>query len=243
MRCIIFLQDMGLRGRQRLLASLLCVAIVGPGAPGARAADTSAAAVPVHCEGTGVQVVGADKADFRDICQGVLAARGFLAGHGMRAEPILTVEVTDHLPEEAGPTAVGCFVQANRRAYVKSYGAFKKERRWFGIAVSRDLYRALATHETAHAVAACHFSAPSPSIQAKEYLAYVAMFSTMSAALRAQALKALPGQGFPDIDRVSAFVYLFDPMLFGANAYRHFQGLEDPAAFLEDVLSGMVLRD
>lgn len=198
---------------------------------------------PPRCPGSAIAVVGAVAADFQDICQGVGAARTFLAGLGLADEPVLTVEVTKTLPEEAGATAVGCYLQHRNRAYLKPYAAFRQEGTWFGVPVSRALYRALATHETAHAVAACHFRAPQPSIQAKEYVAYVTMFATMPAALRSRALKAMPGTGFADIGRVSSFVYLFDPMLFGANAYRHFLTLQDPAGFLRQVMAGEVLAE
>lgn len=233
------IRRMGLYKLGLLFAGWLCASAVF----GAASAETTGEALSLTCEGTAIQVVGQRQDDLQDVCRGVAAARTFMSSHGLTSEPVLTVEVTDQLPEVAGPTAVGCYLQANRRAYVKSYAAFKKEGRWFGIPVTRALYQSLATHETAHAVAACHFTAPSPSIQAKEYVAYVAMFSTMPEALRTRALKALPGTGFNDIDRVSAFVYLFNPMQFGANAYRHFQTVKDPVEFLEDVLSGMVLSD
>lgn len=203
----------------------------------------AAPAQPPRCAGSAIAVMGAVAADFQDICQGVGAARTFLAGLGLADEPVFTVEVTDTLPTEAGATAVGCYLQHRKRAYLKPYAAFRKEGTWFGVPVSRALYRSLAAHETAHAVAACHFRAPHPSIQAQEYVAYVTLFATMPAALRSRALKAMPGMGFPDIGRVSSFVYLFDPMLFGANAYRHFLTLQDPAAFVRQVLAGEVLAE
>ena len=188
-------------------------------------------------------MVGASAADFKDVCHGVRAASSFLLSHGLPGEPELTVEVTAALPVAAGPSAAGCFLAEKQRAYVLTYAQFQKRRAWFGVPITRGLYRSLATHETAHAIAACHFTAKDPSIQAKEYVAYVSMFSTMPPQLRAKALNSLPGKGFSNIERVSSFVYLFDPMQFGANAYRHFVGLESPAAFLSDVLSGRVMSE
>jgi hypothetical protein len=195
------------------------------------------------CSGTEIRVAGADAREFQDVCAGVAAARSFFLTHGLRNEPTVTVVVTPKLPEVVGSSAAGCFLQEKSRAYVLSYAEFKKKRTWFGVAITRTLYRSLATHEVAHAIAACHFTAPEPSIQAKEYVAYVTMFSAMPTPLRINALKSFPGTGFTDINRVSSFVYLFDPMRFGAEAYRHFVRLDDGAGFLRDVMSGKVLAE
>ena len=229
-------------GRRSSSSNLLTGALLALAAGCAHAAPPPSPA-RANCEGTEIAVVGATAADFKDVCVGVLAARRFLMDKGLPGEPVLTLEVTAQLPESVGPSAAGCFLQENKRAYVLTYAHFQKRRTWFGVPITRELYRSLATHETAHAIAACHFTAKDPSIQAKEYVAYVTMFATMPAPLRAKALKSLPGIGFSDIERVSSFVYLFDPMQFGANAYRHFQGVHNPAAFLADVMSGKVLAE
>lgn len=204
---------------------------------------TPASPAWANCEGTEIRVAAALAADFKDVCHGVLAARTFLVSKGLPVEPTLSIEVSAQLPEVAGPSAAGCFLQETKRAYVLTYAKFRKKRTWFGVPTTRTLYRSLATHETAHAIAGCHFTAQDPSIQAKEYVAYVTMFSTMPAQLRGKALKSLPDTGFADIGKVSSFVYLFDPMQFGANAYRHFLSQEDPTAFLRDIMAGKILAE
>jgi hypothetical protein len=220
-----------------LLGFLLALALASAGAAPPATPERSI------CDGTEIAVVGATAADFKDVCHGVLAARKFLMAMGLPGEPALTLEVTAQLPDAVGPGAAGCFMQESRRAYVLPYAHFQKRRTWFGVPITRALYRSLASHETAHAIAACHFTAREPSIQAKEYVAYVTMFSTMPPDLRAKALRAMPGTGFSAIERVSSFVYLFDPMQFGANAYRHFLSVDNPSALLADVMSGKVLSE
>ena len=207
-----------------------------PAAARAAQAIDACASVPVH-------VQGATEADLADLCRGAQAAFTYLRSQGLTKEPELVIEVVERMPDVVGPGAAGCFIQDLNRAYVLPYAAFRKKRTWFGVPVSRALYQSLATHETAHAVSACHFGTPNPSIQAKEYLAYVTMFSAMPPALRTQALRAMPDRGFTDADRITSVVYLFDPMRFGVRAYRHFIALPDGAAFLKDVLAGKVLAD
>jgi hypothetical protein len=65
---------------------------------------------------------------------------------------------------------------------------------------------------------ACAFAIANPTIQAKEYLAYVAMLSTMPAALRARVLKAYQDAAFADDDRITGLYDMFDPMAFGVAA-------------------------
>lgn len=81
------------------------------------------------------------------------------------------------------------------------------------------------------------------TIQAKEYLAYVTMFSVMPAALRDQALRKVRTEGFATLDRFTPLLYSFDPMRFGAEAYRHFAAAADRHAVIQDLLAGTVMRD
>ena len=195
------------------------------------------------CPQGGAAVSGAGSQDFGDICQGVAAALSFFASHGVAATEPLSIEVAQRLPEAAGPTAAGCYLESRRTLYLVPFATFRKHKTWFGIPIDRALYRSLASHEAAHAVAACRFLIPHPTIQAKEYLAYVAMFSTMPPALRAKALKIVQAETFDSFDRFTPMLYLFDPMRFGAGAYRHFSSMPDPSSVIRSVLSGQVLTD
>ena len=153
------------------------------------------------------------------------------------------IEVTPRLPDEAGPTAAGCFIEQRRRIYMLPYARFREQKTWFGVPIDRRMYRSLAAHEATHALAACLFTVPNPTIQAKEYIAYVAMFSTMDEALRARALRATPGTGFESEARITPLLYMFDPMRFGAEAYRHYLKPEAGPAFVKAILAGRALVD
>jgi hypothetical protein len=210
----------------------------------AQAAAGGSEAPARHCpDGVGAVVTGASDPDLADVCRGVAAALGFFASHGVRPAELVTVEVTPALPVEAGPTAAGCYIEQKRRVFVLPYGVFRRSKTWFGVPIDRTMYQSLASHEAAHAIAACSFEVPNPSIQVQEYLAYVTMFSTMPPALRQRALRATTTQGFDSLDRFTPMLYMFDPMCFGAEAYRHFAKAADPAALIRSVLSGMALRD
>lgn len=223
-------------------AALALMALAAGAAPGRAQADTGVAAA-VACPGDAALVEGATADDLRDVCAGATAAHRFFAAHAAQATAPVFFVVTTRLPPEAGATAAGCYMEQKRRVYVVPYAAFRRYKTWFGVPITRQVYRSLAAHEMAHALAACSFQIPHPTIQAKEYLAYVTMFSVMPPALRQQVLQSMRTEGFGTLDRFTPLLYMFDPMRFGAEAYRHFSGVAQPQAVFDDVLTGRALTD
>jgi hypothetical protein len=222
--------------------SLLVLIALALGALPALAQSTTASEANT-CPGGVATVSGANSVDFSDVCAGVTSALKFLSIHQVIPTEPVAIEVTQNLPREAGPTAVGCYIEARRRVYMVPYSKFRKAKTWFGVPINRELFRAVASHEAAHAVGACHFKIPNPTIQAKEYLAYVTMFSVMPTQLRQQALRKVKTEGFSTLDRFTPLLYSFDPMRFGAEAYRHFAAATDQTAIIQGLLVGTVLQD
>lgn len=206
-------------------------------------AQSTTAAEIKNCAGQVATVSGASPADFSDICTGVAAALEFLSRYGVNPTEAVAINVSKDIPQEAGPTAAGCYIEQRRQVYVVPYSTFRKSKTWFGVSINRELYRALAAHEAAHAVAACNFKIPNPTIQAKEYLAYVTMFSAMPKELRSQALRKVKTEGFTTLDRFTPLLYSFDPMRFGAEAYRNFVASTDQTAIIQGLLDGTKLQD
>jgi hypothetical protein len=227
---------------RHILSTALATLVIALFAKQALAQPPTASQVNT-CAGGMATVLGANSADFADVCAGVTAALVFLSSYDVKPTEPIAIKVTTDIPPEAGPTAAGCFIEQRRQVYMVPYSTFRKSRTWFGLAINRDIFRALATHEAAHAVAACNFSIPHPTIQAKEYLAYVTMFSALPAELRGQALRKVRTEGFTTLDRFTPLLYSFDPMRFGAEAYRHFAAAPDQTAIVRDLLSGKILRD
>ena len=104
-----------------------------------------------------------------------------------------------------------------------------------------SLYRSLAAHEVAHAISDCNFKLARPTIQAKEYLAYVTMFATMAPAVRARILRKSPGHGYEGDWQMSTPIYMADPMRFGVQAYRHFLKPDNGRSYLHAILAGKVM--
>lgn len=200
-------------------------------------------ATPHRCPGDIANVDGGTPKDLENICAGVDAAIRFFARFDIRPTEALSIEVAAKIPPEAGQSAAGCFIEAKRRIYVVPYDLFRKNATWFGVKIDRQMYSALAAHEAAHAIAACNFLIPNPTIQAKEYLAYAAMLSTLPTPLRDKAIQGARAIGFKEFDRFTPMLYMFDPMRFGAEAYQHFKRLEDPGKAVKSILAGEELGD
>lgn len=195
------------------------------------------------CEAQSLKVVASLAQDAADACRGAKDAIDFFTAAQLKTDIHIEIHVQDALPPGVSPNAAGCFLQTEGKILLRPYASFRKYKTWFNVPIDRHLYRSLAAHEMAHALGACNFTIQNPSIQAKEYVAYVTMFSTMDAALRARILKASPDPGSRNPGRLTALLYMFEPMRFGVEAYRHHLSPENGRSYLREVLAGKALAD
>ena len=56
-------------------------------------------------------------------------------------------------------------------------------------------------------------------------------------------MRATQTVGFDSPDRFTPMLYMFDPMRFGAEAYRHYSSVQDRAALVRAILDGKALAD
>ena len=207
-------------------------------------APPSAASTNRHtCENSPISIETDDSVDHLAICNSAEDALAFFGRLDMNLSCPIVIEVVQNLPDWMSETAVGCYQEEEQTAFVLTFPAFEKREKWFGIPVNRSMYRSLVTHEVAHAVASCNFTIPEPTIHAKEYLAYVAMFAMMNPVLRARVLMKNPGVGFESESEINEVTYSFNPMRFGVEAYRHHLKKEHGDAFLLKTLSGTALTN
>jgi hypothetical protein len=216
-------------------------AVLLPLAVAAAASCGAAPAAPYECSAARVVVSADSRPDARLACQAAEDAIGFLARFGLRSPAAIAVDIVPRLSDGVPPTAVGFYRESDGRVRILDFGEFRKRQTWFNLQIDRTLYRGLVAHEVAHAVAAHNFAVPQPSIQAKEYIAYVTMLATMPPRLRQKVLAQFPGQPFEGEWQMSTTIYLADPMQFGVRAYRHFLAHSDARTFLQDVLAGRAL--
>ena len=215
-----------------LAIAALCVSLAG-----AREAQ----ALTLRCANADVVVQSAAADDAQSVCAGAADAIEFLGARGLKTDGPIAVHIVDALPAPISPGAFGGYIRDGRRAYLLSFANIARRGTVFGLPFERALYRSLATHEVAHAVAAANFRIAEPPIEAEEYIAYAAMFATMPAAKRDPLLARFAGQAFASELQINRFVYILAPFRFGVLSYKHFMQEADGAAFLRKVLAGEAL--
>lgn len=232
---------------RRLGAGLaLVLAALGPvprAAWGTPPSGAASAAVPVRACPDGVlSVRGGTAADLDDACTGGAAALAFLGRHGLDAPPRIDIEIVPRMPAGYTPDAAGCFDPARGLVLLLDYAGFVRFGRWLGRPIDRGMHRAIAAHEVAHALSACHFAMRGPSRIAGEYIAFVTMFATMDPGLREHALAVHPDAPWAETQPPTEAQYDAEPMRFGARAWRHWLAQPDPAATLRGILEGRLLH-
>lgn len=190
-----------------------------------------------------VRVHAAATDDAALVCDGAGRALTFLAAHRVATPPYTRIDVVDELPGELGGRAVGCYLPATGRVMLLSYAAFEAGGEWFQVPVNRELYRAAASHEMAHAAVACHTAPQRLPVAAHEYLAYVVMFATMEPALRERVLARFPGRGFANTLQINDLNHIVNPNQYGVDAWRHYQRKADQSAWLQELLRGEVVQE
>lgn len=190
-----------------------------------------------------VTVGGATAPDRTSACEGARDAIAFFAAHGLKLADRVRIRVTLDRPPGTSESAAGCFDESTGTVHLVPYERFRRFGTWFERPIDRAMYRSLATHEVAHAMSGCNFTPPRPTVQAKEYVAYVAMFETMAPALRDAILARYPDRGFESSDRLTPLLFMFDPMAFGVAAYRYHRRDDGGTAFLGRVMAGQAMTD
>jgi hypothetical protein len=215
-----------------------------PTAPFAQGGPAVVEPAQHRCPGAAqVAIRGAAGTDAQTVCEGVERALTFLARAGLAAPPGTSIEIMRQLPGELDGRAVGCYLIETRRILLLSYEAFEAIEQWFRTPVDRALYRAAAAHEMAHAVVGCHSGTGRLPVAAHEYVAYVVLFATMDPALRDRVLAKFPGKGFSTTLQINDITHIADPNQFGVDAWRHYLGRRDRAAWLREIVAGNVVQE
>lgn len=182
-------------------------------------------------------------ADAETACEGVVRALEFMANLGLESPPATTIEIVPALPGELTGRAVGCYLRSTKSILLLSYDAFVAGGQWFRMQADRELYRAVAAHEMAHAVVGCHSEPARLPVAAHEYVAYVVMFGTLDQQLRQRLLDKFPGSGFASTVQINDINHIVEPNQYGADSWRHYLRRKDKAAWLREVIEGRVVQE
>ena len=207
------------------------------------ALPVSASSAIYACPNSSISITAEEPVDHNAICNSAEDALAFFNRFGIKLPCHIVIVIAQNLPDWMNETAVGCYQQEAQKVFVLTYPEYEKRQVWFGVPINRLMYRSLVTHEIAHAVAGCNFSISAPTHHAKEYVAYVAMFTMMNPTLRAHILENFSAAGLDNGFQFNEITYAFDPMRFGVEAYRHYLKQGHGDTFILKVLSGKALTN
>lgn len=180
--------------------------------------------------------------DALDACTAGVAVSTFFHDLGLMKSGAITLSIVEAIPEEnLGHMVLGYFSPGTRHIAVLSFAAATARGEWYGRPMDRALYKSLAAHEIAHALAWSNSLGGSLSIRAREYIAYVVMFVTMDPGHRNGILATASGSGFERDDQIYEGYYYLAPFQFGIDAYRHYLLPGKGADFIRAILRGEVL--
>ncbi len=194
-----------------------------------------------QCESRNVSIRSPGAADAGLACQGARDAIDFLAAQRLDVTGAVAIDLVRELPDAGGHSTAGIYLESEGRVAILTFAEFLKFKTWFELPIDAPLYRSLVAHEVAHAIAAGNFRIPSPSIQAKEYIAYVTMMASMAPGLRERVMSRFGNHGYEGDWQMSTTIYMLDPMRFGVQAYRHFLKPDNGRDYLKAILSGKVM--
>lgn len=200
-------------------------------------------AAEFKCEHLNATILAEESRDAVLACEGVDAALRFLKANGLNVDRDISVEIVRSLTTDGSHEIAGHFSPESNKAIILSYAEFEKFITWLKVPITESLYRSVAAHEAAHIVAVQNFRITEPTIQAQEYIAYVTTLATLDPALREQVMAKCPGDGFETDLQMNATIYLYDPMRFGVEAYRHFIRKGERMDYFQKILEGRVLAD
>lgn len=195
----------------------------------------------IRCNNLNVVVYSPDHRDALIACEGARDAIEFLASQNLDVTNNISIEIVTNLPPMVSRSAAGCYLESERRVLILVYSGFRKFKTWFGISINRLLYRSLISHEVAHLVADYNFKIPKPSIQAKEYIAYVTQLSTMEPALRKRVMSHFKCKAFAGDWQMFETIYMLDCMGFGVRVYLHYLNQPNGRDYLQSILNGKAL--
>lgn len=226
------------------LAFGLGVACAGAAAASRDDAEPAGEPDPPVCAGPArVEVGAAAPEDAETACDGARRALDFLARAGLAAPPVTAIVIVPALPGELAGRALGCCEPSTRRILLVDFDTFRAGGGWFRMPPSRELYRAVASHETAHAVVGCHSEPRRLPVAAHEYVAYVTLFATMDPPLRSAILATFPGAGFETAAQIGDLAHAVDPNRFGVASWRHDLRVRDRDGWLGRVVAGEAIPE
>ena len=199
--------------------------------------------VTEDCQGISIHLPAEIQNEVQHVCIAAQQAVDTLRQCGIESSKVIDITIQAQLTHVSGLPVFAFFYSPKNQIFITDYESFKKliiPDSAYHKLPTRDLYASLIAHEVTHALT-CQFIAESEcSRVALEYLASVVQVSSMSNDARQILLDYFPRTSPVDLEMFNEFTFYSSPQWFVANAYRHFNQLDNGCEFLRDIISGKV---
>lgn len=195
------------------------------------------------CEGISIHAPTADQDEVQEICRAARHATELLNQCEIKSEKPLNIIIQDELIHPSGLPVFAFFHSPRNQIEITDFAAFKKLIKpgspYYKLP-SRELYESLIAHEVTHAITCDLIKGSGCPRVAHEYIAAVIQMSSMSDSARQVLLSAFPRSTPVELEMFNEFSFYSAPQWFVANAFRHYNTLENRCEFLRDILNGEV---
>jgi len=195
-----------------------------------------------NCAGSSVTFEWDEAEKVACACSSANDSIAFLESIGLQATQPVKVKLTQQIPSSIGSNVIGLYAPANANEviilnYTSIVEASQRNQPRLNINMSENVWCAYVAHELAHAISGQHLSASGTNRMAREYISAVTQLTVFSSATREAFLQKHSGvAAYQSIEEMSELYFLLDPNKFAVKCYLHFIALDDPKAFIGQLL-------
>lgn len=215
---------------------LLCLAIVSSPVPRAQA-DT----LRLKCSEALVTFEFEQPEKLACLCDTAQKAIEFLGSIGLDSPEHIRVQIVDEIPSNLDHTLVGSFNVETREVKLLTFARTKGMSQWdqtaFGVEMTEELWCSYAAHEIAHVISSIHLDPEIKRHTAGEYISAVTQLEVLDDRVRQQILTNNKDmEPYQARSEMSEIYFLFAPQQFALKSYLHFKALDDPGAFIDQLV-------
>lgn len=201
----------------------------------------TARAARTTCAGSKIIVVAEKGNEIEAVCAAVQNGLLFLRSVGLDFSGSLLITLLKSIPGNGLESSLGQYDARRNEIHLLDYDtAVAVSRRSppaFGVPMDAAIWQGFAVHELSHAVAHPAFVMGVSFRTASEYIASVAMISTLPPDEQNMIIRNYPElSGFDKPGEITFGYYLLDPSRFSVNAYLHFSKPGNGRLFIEGLL-------
>ena len=197
------------------------------------------------CDGITINRLASSQFEFSDLCNVTQQAVEFFKQCGIESSKNFNITIRERLTHASGLPVFAYFHSPKSQIIITDFEAFKNlivvDSAYYKLP-SHDLYKSLIAHEVAHAITLnCQiFTKSDCSRVALEYIASVVQVTIMNKNTRQILLDEFPRSSPVELEMFNDFVFYSSPQWFVANAYRHYNQIDNRCEFLRNILKGEI---